>query len=455
MDDIMNIIIVGCGQVGRTLATQLSAEGHNITVVDTSRERITEITNKIDVMGVVGNGASHATLEDALIRKADLLIAVTDSDELNLLCCVVAKKVGSCNTIARVRDHAYLGDVSYLKDELGLAMVINPELAVAEEIARVLRVPSAINIETFSKGKIELVKFRLSEDSVLIGKSVKDVASEYKLNILFCTAERGGDVYITKGDFVFEAKDLVSVIAPPRSISAFFKKVSPNAGAIKNAMIVGGGETTHYLCTLCHGSGISLKVIDPNLDVCNELCSAFPEVTVVHGDTAEQETLMEEGIERTDAFVSLTDTDEENIILSLFAKERSHAKTVTKIKRIDFDEVIGRLNLDTVIYPKNLTADSIVRYARSMENTRGSNMESLYSIIKGKVEASEFIIKEGSPVIGKALSALRLKNNVLIAAILRGRSVIIPRGYDTIQAGDGVIVVSEVIGLSDISDILQ
>ncbi len=451
----MKIIIVGCGQVGTTLAAQLNAEGNDITVIDTSGEKIKAITNKIDVMGVVGNGASHLTQQEAGVKGADLLIAVTDSDELNLLCCVIAKKAGNCHTIARVRDHAYNNEASYLKDELGLAMVINPELATAEEIARVLRFPSALSIETFSKGRVELIKFKLPEDSPIIGKSVKEVIGLYKYDVLFCTAERGDDVYITKGDFVFEAKDVISMIAPPRRAAAFFKKINFSTSSVKNAIIVGGGEITHYLCSICEDEGIALKVIDDNPEVCNRFAEDFPNATVILGDTGEQETLLEEGIHDTDAFVALTDSDEENIILSLFAGTQFDGKVVTKINRLDFDEVIQHLELDTVVYPKNITSNIILRYVRSMKTKAGSNMETLYTIIPGRVEACEFRISEGSPVIDKPLSELRLKRDVLIAAIMRGRSVITPRGSDTIQAGDSVILVSGAMGLTGITDAIE
>ena len=449
----MNIIIVGCGQVGSALAAQLNAEGNNVTVIDISDEKIKLITNKIDVMGVIGNGASHLVQQEANVKQADLLIAVTDSDELNLLCCVIARKEGNCKTIARVRDTAYDSESSYLKDELGLAMVINPERATAEEIARVLRFPSAISIETFSGGRVELIKFKLPEGSPIVGMSVREVMVSYKCDILFCTAERGDDAYITNGDFIFEAKDIVSIIASPRRAAGFFKKIGHKSDSVKNAIIVGAGDMTHYLCSVCRGSGMSIKVIDNDRDACERISAAFPEVTVVMGDTSEQETLIEEGIDKADAFIAMSDLDEENIILSLYAKERSCGKLVTKIKRIDFDEVISHLELDTVIYPKNLTADKIVRYVRSMKS-KSSNMETLYNIIKGKIEASEFGIKEGSPLAGKTLAELRLRQNMLIAAILRGRSVIVPRGYDSIEVGDSVIVVSEAIGLHDVSDIL-
>jgi len=451
----MDVIIVGCGQVGRTLAAQLNAEGHNITVIDTSSEKIKSVTNEIDAMGIIGNGASPLVQQQANVKGAELLIAVTNSDELNLLCCVVAKRVGNCHTIARVRDHAYNAETAYLKEELGLSLVINPELAAAEEIARVLRFPSAISIEPFAKGKVELIKFKLPEDSPIIGMSVKDVISTYKCDVLFCTAERAEETFIIKGNFIFEPKDIISFIAPSRRASAFFKKINYTANSVKDAIIVGSDEITQYLCQITKGSGISLKIIEKSKDKCNELAERFPEVTIINADTSEKDVLLSEGIENAGAFLALSDLDEENIILSLYARAASRAKLVTKIKRIDFDEVIQRLELDTVIYPKNITANIITRYVRSMNGTKGSNMQTLYSIIKGKIEASEFLVNDKLPIAGVSLSELRFKKNALIAAIMRGKSIITPRGYDSIQPGDLVIVVSEEMGVRDIMDIFE
>ncbi|MBQ2793986.1 MAG: Trk system potassium transporter TrkA [Clostridia bacterium] len=451
----MKIIIVGCGQVGRTLAKELIREGNDITVIDTSAEKIKAVTNSIDVMGIVGNGASHLTQAEANVKNADLLIAVTNSDELNLLCCIIAKKEGDCHTIARVRDHAYNKEANYLKDELGLAMVINPELEAAEDIARVLRFPAALAIEPFAKGRVELIKFKLPEDSELVGTSVKDAIAKYKYDVLFCSAERGDEVFVTKGDFVFKAKDVISMIAPPRRAAAFLGKIGLKGVAVGSAIVVGGGEVTHYLCDICSKRGIKLKVIDNDRGVCEKLARDFSDVTVIHGDTAEQETLIEEGIEHTDAFLALTDNDEENIFLSLFAKERCEGKLVTKIDRLDFNDVIQHLELDTVVYPKNVTSSLILRFVRSLKGKAGSNMEALYPVVPGKVEAYEFLINDKTPIVGKRLCELKLKDGVLIAAILRGRSVITPHGLDTVEAGDRVIIVSLVLGITGLDELLK
>lgn len=451
----MDIIVVGCGKVGQTLAVQLNNDGNNITVIDISGEKVSEVTDRHDIMGVVGNGATHAVQQEAGIKNADLLIAVTGSDELNLLCCLIAKKAGNCQTIARVRNPQYSSEAPFLKDELGLAMIINPEYASAAEIARILRFPSAIKIDTFAKGQVELLKFRLPEDSPIVGMAVKDIMMKFKCDVLICTIERDGEAYIAKGDSVFRERDIVSLVAAPKKATDFFNKIKYKTRSVRDVMIVGGGEITHYLADILLKSDISVKVIEKNKEKCEEMCCSLPGVTVIHGDAVDQGILMEEGLENAGAFVALTNLDEENILLSLFAKNKNKGKLIAKINRIEFDDVVSQLDLDTVIYPRHLTSESIVRYVRAMKNTIGSNVETLYIVIKDKVEASEFIVRENSAITGVPLGELKFKDNVLVAAILRDRKVIIPHGGDVIQPGDAVVIVSEIMSLHDITDVLR
>ncbi|MBQ4165467.1 MAG: Trk system potassium transporter TrkA, partial [Oscillospiraceae bacterium] len=429
----------------------------NITVVDLNADRVHDVSAKYDVMGVIGNGATHAILMEADIKHCDLLIAVTGSDELNLLCCLIAKKAGNCQTIARVRSPEYSIEAPYLKDELGLAMVINPEFTAASEIARVLRFPSAMKIDTFAKGRVEMMKFRLPENSPIVGCAVKELAGKFRCDVLICTVEREDEAFIANGDFVFEEKDVISLIATPKNANDFFRKINYKMNSVKDVMIIGGGEISHYLCQILKrsGGGISIKIIEKDLKRCEELSAELEDVRIIHGDAAEQALLMEEGLENAGGFIALTNLDEENIFLSLFAKRVTDGKLVTKINRIDFDDVIKHLDLDTIIYPKNITSETIARYVRAMKNTIGSNVETLYSIVKGKIEAAEFSIKDGSPIVGTPLSKLHLKPNVLIAAILRGRTVITPHGNDEIQAGDSVVIVSGHTEMQDITDILK
>ncbi len=452
----MNIIIVGCGQVGETLATELGAEGNNITVIDLSHQKVNAITSKLDVRGVVGNGATHTTLSEAGIEDTDLLIAVTASDELNLLCCMIAKKYEGCKVIAKVQNPVYNSELSYLKDELGLAMVINPDYASASEIARVLRFPAANRIDTFSGGRVELLKFRIPEGSILVDTSVRDIAKKLNCDVLLCTAERDDCAYIVNGDFVFRENDLISVIATPKNAAEFFKKIGYKGSSVKDVFIVGASTITHYLCDMLKKSGMSLKVLEKNTKKCEELASAHDEVTVICGDETDQDLLIEEGIKNTDAFLALTGFDEENIFLSISAKNYGNSKTILKIDRPEYDNIIRHLDVDTTIYPKSIAADIIVRYVRSMKNTLGSNVETMYSFIKDEVEATEFFIGENSEIADIPLSELgpKLKRDVLVAAILRADKVIIPHGQDSIRKGDSVVIISKLLGITDISDII-
>ncbi len=450
----MNIIIVGCGTVGLTLIEQLGAEGNNITAVDIKSESLDSIPAHNDVMTVVGNGATFAVLREAGIDRADLLIAVTNSDELNLLCCVVAKKAGTCQTIARVRDPNYSADAEYIKQEFDLAMLINPEYAAALEISRILRFPSALKIDTFAKGAVELVKFKLAEQSPLVGLCVKEIRTVLKCDVLICTVERGDEVYIAKGDFQFEARDVISLIATRRNASEFFNKIRYKLRPVKDVMIIGANNMTQYLCELLQKNDIHTKVIEKNKELAEALCRELPDVTVINGDPFDKELLLEEGIAHVGAFISLTNQDEENLLLSLFAKGASSAKRITKIARTDFDEVVNQLELDSVITPKSLTSDMILRYVRAKNNSIGSNVETLYNISRGKAEVAEFAILEHSDITEKPLAELQLKSDVLIASIQRGSRVIIPRGTDVIRPHDNVIVVSKQLGMTDINEIL-
>ncbi len=450
----VNVIIIGCDKVGRTLAEQLGADGNNVTVVDVDADKVKDITDKFDIMGVIGNGATHTTQIEAGIKKADLLIAVTGSDELNLLCCIMAKRESNCHTIARLENPEYNGESNYIKDELGLAMVINPELAAAEEIARVLRFPSALNIDTFAKGRVELLRFKLPEGSELSGMSVK-YAAKLGTEILFCTVVRGDEAYIPNGDFVFESKDIVSIIASPKAANAFFKKIGFRSSTIKDVIIAGGGEISEYLCKKLARTGMNIKIIEKDKQRCEELASSLIKVSVVNGDPRNNDLMLEEGISRADAFLAMTEYDEENILLSLYAKREGAGKLVTRINRVDYDDVIRPLELDTTVYPKSITAEQIVRYARAMKSKLTSNFETMYTIMKGRIEAAEFRITESSAITGKQLSQLSFKSGVLVAAILREDSVIIPRGYDSIEVGDTVIVVYEATSIHDITDVLK
>lgn len=452
----MKIIIVGCGKVGTTLAEQLNRENHDITLIDTNGEAIQNISDSADVMGVTGNGAVYQVQMEAGIQDADLLIATTNSDELNMLCCLIAKKAGNCHTIARIRNPEYSSEIRYIREELNLSLAINPELAAAREIARLLRFPSAIKIEPFAKGRIELLKFLIPEHSLLNDMRVMDVVNRLKSNVLICVVERGNDVVIPDGNFVMKKGDKISFIASHQESADFFKKAGVDNNIVKSAMFVGGGKLTHYLCRLLEDTKIKIKIIERDEERCRQLSELLPKAMIIHGDGTDEQLLLEEGIRQTEAFASLTGFDEENIMLSLYASSQSKAKLITKVNKIAFENVINSLNIGSLIQPKMLTAEIILQYVRAMQNSMGSsNIETLYKIAADKAEALEFRVKEGSPVLGIPLEKLKLIDNLLVACINRGGTIITPRGKDTVEAGDTVIVVTTHTGLNDLTDILR
>lgn len=451
----MQIIIVGCGKVGRALAAQLSGEDNNVTVVDTNGDVVKTVANYYDVMGVTGNGASYSVLAEADIEHTDVLIAVTHNDEVNLLCCVVARKAANCHTIARVRNPVYSEERAFLRKELGLSMIINPEYAAAQEIARLLRFPSAIEIDSFSKGRIEMLRFRVPAASMLDGLALRELPQKLPMDVLICAAERGEEVLIPDGNFVIRSGDLLSMIAIPGNAAAFFKKVGISTNQVKNTMIIGGGEITYYLSKLLLNMGIRVKIIEKRRERCEELSDLLPKATIICGDGSDRELLREEHLEQMDSLVAGTDMDEENIILSLYARERVRAKVVTKLNHLDFNDVIHSLDLDSLIYPKNIAAEYILQYVRAIGNSMGSNVETLYKLMDGRVEALEFLVHKNSDLAGIRLRDMRLKRNLLIAGIGRKGRLIIPGGQDEFLPGDSVIVVTTDSGFQDIHDILD
>ncbi len=452
----MKIIIVGCGKVGQTIAETLGHENeHDITVIDLRSETVREIVNENDILAICGNGVDIDILQEAGIAEADILIAVTGDDETNLMTCLLAKKAGDCQTIARVKKPEFHKASRFLKEELGLAMIINPEQAAALEIARSLRFPSAIQIDTFAKGRVEILKFKVEESSPLDEMKIVDITQKLNCDILVCGVERGDEAFIPGGNFVLKKGDLVSIVSSFENGLHFIKKAGIKTNKVKDAIIVGGGATAYYLARLLLKTGVDVKIIEQNFQRCEELCAALPKATVIHGDGTKKNLLMEENIEHAGAFVSLTNIDEENILLSLFAKSMTSGKLVTKINRIAYDKVISNLDIGTTVYPKNITAEYIVRFVRAKKNSIGSNIETMHFILEGKVEALEFRIKEDSQITNMPLENMNLKKNILIACINRNGNIIIPRGKDTIQKGDTVIVVTTNTGFKDISDILM
>ena len=451
----LNIVIVGCGKVGLSLVDKLSKENHDITIIDRDAGKVQDITNLFDVNGIVGNGANFSTLQEAGIYDTDILIAVTNSDELNLLCCIVAKRVTDCAVIARVRTPEYSQDAAYLKSKLGLAMIINPDLESALEISRILCLPSAVGVTPFARGLAEMIRFRIPEGNRLDGRRLRELGQELAGAVLICAVERGGEVYIPDGSFRLQAGDVVSFIAPTRGSKQFLRRIGLETHQVRDALIIGGSKTGYYLAKQLLRVGVNVELIESDRQHCEELSTQLPKAVILNGDGTDADLLREAGIEHVGAVVPLTGIDEENIMLTLHTQAVSRAKVVTKINRIMFPEAIDRLNLGSVVYPKALVTDAIVAYVRSRTASKGSsNIETLLHLFDNRVEAIEFIASEGSPVVGRPLRELPTRDRLLVACISHKGSILIPGGDDAIQPGDSVIIVTTHTGLSDLSDIL-
>ena len=421
------------------------------------------MSNLYDIMGLVGNGASYSVQMEAGIENADLIIAVTASDELNLLCCTVAKQVGDCAAIARVRTPDYSKEAGYLREKLGLTMIINPEYAAATEIARILRfetarilyLPTALEVNSFAHGQAEIVKFKIPEGNLLDGMTIATLGKSITNDILICAIEREGEVYIPGGNFQMAKDDIVSFVAPRRHIRSFLKKIGFKTKQVKDAMIVGGGKASYYLAKQLIAMGIDVKIIEQNKERCEELSILLPEAIIINGDGTDEEVLREEGIEYAQAFIPLPGIDEENIMLTLHAKQVSNAKLITKINRSTFKNVISKLDLGSVIYPRYITSEAIIAYVRAKKNSTNSNIETLYHMFDNRAEAIEFCVDEPSSVTGIPLKDLMLKNDLLVSFIYRNGKVQIPSGLDTIEVGDTVMIVTTHTGLDNIQDIIR
>ncbi len=453
----LNIIIVGLGKVGVTLVDQLSAEGHDITVIDKDQAKAKEVSELYDVIAVVGNGASFGVQMEAGIENAHLIIAVTESDELNLLCCTVARRVGGCAAIARVRNPDYSFETTYLREQLGLAMIINPELEASRQMARILGMPKALEVNTFAHGHAELIKFKVAKDSMLDGMSISVIGAKTE-NVLICAVERDGRVFIPGGSDVLKAGDIASFVAPRKVARAFFKKIGTKSQQVKDTLIVGGGDSAYYLARQLLHMGINVKIIEENQDRCDRLSELLPKAVIINGDGTDEDLLREEGVEDVESFVPLTGSDEENILLTLYVKRvsRDNTKVITKINRNTFSDVIDGLDLGSVLYPRYITAEAIIAYVRAKSASRSSNIETLSYMFDQRVEAIEFKVDgDYKGLTNIPLMRLDLKKNILICFINRQGKIIIPSGQDVILPGDTVMVVTTNKGYVAVTDILD
>lgn len=438
----MKIVIVGDGKVGFTLSKMLSKEGHELVVIDSNVSVLRELQEMLDVAVVTGNGACVEVQRSANVEHSDVLIAATSSDEINLLCCMVARKLGCKNTIARVRNPAYDSQLRLLKEELGLSLNINPERAAAREIFRLLQFPSFLKRDSFAKGRVELVELKLKHDNLLVNKKLSELGELARLNALICAVDRDGEITIPSGGFTLHEDDKITVAADAAELANLLRQLHVSTQKTQNVMIVGGSRIAEYLAAMLIRAHVHVAIIEEKLARCDELCEALPDALVIHGDGSQQSLLLSEGIRNTDALVTLTGMDEENLIISMFGNYVGVPKTITKINRTEYNAVFADKGIDTIVSPKMLTADEIASYVRAMNNTAGGSVVTLYRIADGQAEAIEFFVKNEAPYLNVPLHRLALKPNILIASIIRARKVIIPKGNDSMQKGDTVVVVA-------------
>jgi trk system potassium uptake protein TrkA len=451
----MKIVIIGAGKVGSTLAEQLANEAHQLQILDIDSDAVEFLDTNLDVLTSVGDGLDIHVLRDAGVKSADLVIATMPTDEQNLTACLLAKKLGAENTVARVREPQHLATANILRSDLGLSMILNPESSSASEIARILRTPSAIKIDTFCKGKVELYKVRLSGDSPLNGLSLQALGRQHK-GVLICSVERNGDqVYIPDGHFVLQAGDYINFVADPTAAYRFLKKINIPVHPVRQVMLIGGSLIAYYLAKELWKFKTNVKIIESNKAVCDKLSVMLPYASIIHGDGTDENLLREECIDEMDAVVTLTGYDEANILISLHARTVSQAKIVTKINRTGFSRVISSMELGSVFHPRDIAANLTVRFARALHNSMGSNVETLYKLMGGRVEALEFRATEKFHGCGIKLMDLKTRPNLLIGAINRAGAIITPGGQDSILPGDTVVVVTTTMGLKDLDDILE
>lgn len=452
----MDIVVIGAGRMGLTLAVRLTDEGHNVTVVDMDDERLEELSNSADVMVLHGNGSDYSVLTEAGVADADLLIAVTSNDAVNMICCLTGKKLGVPNAVARVRTMEYYRQMVFLKDELGLSLVLNPELATASEISRILRFPSAANVESFAKGRAEMIQFTITETNPLCGMRLMKLGSRFGSGILVCAVERGGSVIIPKGEYMLSDGDVVHVVGAPAQMSAFFKAIGIYKRSVKNVILLGGGRISLYLGRELLNAGIRVKIIERDALHCEIIKEILPKAEVMLGDGADPRVLEEEGIRTADAFVALTGSDQDNIITSMFAVKSGSGKVITKVNDDYYRRMVDKSGMDSFVTPKNIASDDIIQYVRAMQNSlSASGIQSLHDIAGGKAEALEFSIRSVSEYLGISLKKLRIRKDTLLAAIIRKNNCIIPGGDDVLELDDSIIAVTTKFGMQRFEDIFE
>ena len=453
----MRILVVGDGKVGHTVAENLAREGHDVVIVDRSEEALRRSEDTLDVMCIRGSGANAATLVEAGADKADIIIAATAGDETNMLCCLMAKRLGTKYAIARIRDPDYNESLTMLQRELGIDLAVNPERATALEISRLLRFPFASNIESFAKGRVEMVEFRAHENDAVVGMPLHEISRKLRgiPQVLYAAVERGGEVYIPNGNFIIQPKDRVHVAADMVTITAYFRYLGKNSLRVKNVMMLGGGRISYYLSRMIVPMGIHVSMTEINEKKVQDLSKALPDVNVIYGDGTDQDLLEQEGLHQMDAFVALCDRDEENLMTGLYAVRQGVPKVVVKNNRVAYADIISGMGLDSIVSPKEITCATILRYVRARKNATGAKVERLYKLVGGKAEALEFIARHNDPYIGIPLKDLTMRPGTLVAVIVRRGKVIVPFGNDHIESGDSVVIIACESGISDLNEVIR
>ncbi len=449
----MRIFVIGAGKIGQTIVRNASKEGHDLTVIDNNAKIVNQLIDSYDVMGIIGNGASLEIQKAAGVQGADLVIAVTSSDEINLLACLLAHKLGASDTIARVRNPQYSKQLQFMKDDLGLSMSINPEYEAAKAIARNLALPSALNVEYFANGKMELVEMRIEPHSALNGLTLSELSTKFKISLLVCAVVRGEEVIIPVGNFTLQENDKIYIAATKQNLFKFFQKTK-KIDKMHSILMVGGGRIAYYFCELTKKSKYHIKLIESKHETCKFLSENFSHIEIIEADGTDQATLESEGIENIDAFLALTGVDEENIIISMLAQKRKAKKIITKVNNSNLHSMMETIGMASVFSPQDIIANQILSYIRAKANKRGSNVKTLYKLVNQKVEALEFNVKTKGKYVGIPLKDLKLKPNLLIVGIIRGNEVIIPNGNTIIQIEDSVIIITTDSYLEDLAQII-
>ena len=451
----MKIIIAGAGKIGSSVAAILAEEGHDITIIDHDAETVQALSNNLDVICVEGSATNPETLREAGAGDADLLMAATQYDEANMICGISARKLGTRHVIARVRDPEYLHQREFLREALGLSVIVNPEYECAKEISRILRFPGAVRVDAFSKGSVEIVEHKVPKGGRLDGVPLRELPKRFGAKVLVGVVERGGDALIPNGNFVLQAGDRLSITGSSRELRRFFVAIGEYKKPVRRVMIMGGGRISVYLTRMLQESGISVTVVERDRERCDELCDLIPEAHVVCGDATRSEVLQEDGLASADAFVALSGDDGDNIITALYARSCQLDKIVVKVNRETFAEILENAGLDSIVAPKEIVSQQLARYVRAMSNSQGSSMETLYRLVDGKVEALEFKVSPDAACINVPLKDLKLRPNILISAIIRGSRSIIPDGSTCILPGDHAVIVTAAGRLQTIDEIVE